>query len=175
MSGAPPRGERCVSAAVVSPERARLRPMRETDVPAVLEVERAAYEFPWTRTIFRDCLRVGYFCFVYETPQGLIGHGLMSVAAGECHLLNICVHPSYQRRGLGRAMVDFLLRIARRQGVRVALLEVRISNVNAYKLYTDMGFDEIGIRKDYYPARNGREDAIILARDLTLDVEPEKK
>jgi [ribosomal protein S18]-alanine N-acetyltransferase len=157
-----------VNAAVVSPERARLRPMREVDLAAVLEVERASYEFPWTRAIFRDCLRVGYSCLVYETPHGLIGHGLMSVGAGECHLLNVCVHPSYQRRGLGRAMIDYLLRVGKRKGARVALLEVRISNVAAYKLYIEMGFDEIGIRKDYYPARNGREDAIILARDLTL-------
>jgi [ribosomal protein S18]-alanine N-acetyltransferase len=164
-----------MSAAIIAPERARLRPMRETDLAAVLDVERAAYEFPWTRAIFRDCLRVGYQCFVYETPTGLIGHGLMSVGAGECHLLNICVHPSYRRRGLGRTMVDFLLRLAKRKGARVALLEVRLSNVGAYKLYTDMGFDEIGIRKEYYPARQGREDAIILARDLTLDAVPPGK
>jgi [ribosomal protein S18]-alanine N-acetyltransferase len=161
-----------MSAAVVSPDRPRLRPMREADLSAVMEVEKASYEFPWTRAIFRDCLRVGYYCFVYETPAGLIGHGLMSIGAGECHLLNICVHPDHQRRGLGRAMIDFLLMLAKRKGARIALLEVRVSNVGAYKLYTDMGFDEIGIRKDYYPAKNGREDAIILARDLTVAVSP---
>ena len=158
-----------MSAAVVSTDRPRLRPMRETDVNAVLEVERASYEFPWTRAIFRDCLRVGYFCFVYEAPTGLAGHGIMSVAAEECHLLNICVHPEFQRRGLGRALVNFLLLFARRKHAHVALLEVRVSNVGAYRLYTQLGFDEIGIRKDYYPARYGREDAIILARDLTLE------
>ncbi|MBI3898046.1 MAG: ribosomal protein S18-alanine N-acetyltransferase [Gammaproteobacteria bacterium] len=161
-----------MSAAVVAPERARLRPMREADLTAVMDVERASYEFPWTRSIFRDCLRVGYFCYVYETPAGVIGHGLMSIGAGECHLLNICVRPDYQRRGLGRAMVNYLVKLARRQGARVALLEVRVSNTAAYKLYTSLGFDEIGIRKDYYPARDGREDAIILARDLTLDRDP---
>lgn len=158
-----------MSAAVVSPDRPRLRPMRETDLHAVLEVERAAYEFPWSRAIFRDCLRVGYHCFVYETAVGLVGHGIMSVGAEECHLLNICVHPDYQRRGLGRALVNFLLSFARRKRAHVALLEVRASNASAYKLYTQLGFDEIGIRKDYYPARYGREDAIILARDLTLE------
>lgn len=161
-----------MSAAVISPDRPRLRPMRELDLPAVIEVERSAYEFPWTRAIFRDCLRVGYHCFVYETPTGLIGHGLMSIGAGECHLLNICVHPEHQRKGLGRAMINFLLMLARRKGARVALLEVRMSNTRAYKLYTEMGFDEIGIRKDYYPARAGREDAIILARDLTVTPAP---
>jgi ribosomal-protein-alanine N-acetyltransferase len=158
-----------MSAAVVMPDRPRLRPMHETDLNTVIEVERAAYEFPWTRSIFRDCLRVGYVCFVYETAAGLVGHGIMSVGAGECHLLNICVHPEHQRRGLGRALISFLLLLAKRKNARVALLEVRVSNTGAYRLYTQLGFDEIGIRKEYYPARNGREDAIILARDLTLD------
>lgn len=158
-----------MSAAVVAPDRPRLRPMREADLNAVLEVERSSYEFPWTRSIFRDCLRVGYYCFVYEVPTSLVGHGIVSVAAEECHLLNICVHPEYQRRGLGRALVNFLLMFSRRKRAKVALLEVRVSNTGAYKLYTQLGFDEIGIRKDYYPARFGREDAIILARDLTVD------
>lgn len=161
-----------MSAAVVAPDHPRLRPMREADLNAVLQVERAAYEFPWTRAIFRDCLRVGYYCFVYETAAGLIGHGIMSVSAEESHLLNICVHPDYQRRGFGRLLVDFLLRHARRKRAQVALLEVRVSNIRAYKLYTQLGFDEIGIRKEYYPARHGREDAIILARDLTLEDVP---
>jgi [ribosomal protein S18]-alanine N-acetyltransferase len=161
-----------VSAAVVAPDRPRLRPMRTADLNAVLEVERSSYEFPWTRAIFRDCLRVGYYCFVYETSAGLVGHGIVSILAEECHLLNICVHPEYQRRGLGRGLVNFLLMFARRKRARVALLEVRVSNTGAYKLYTQLGFDEIGIRKDYYPARYGREDAVILARDLTLDNTP---
>jgi [ribosomal protein S18]-alanine N-acetyltransferase len=158
-----------VSAAVVSTGQPRLRPMREADLNAVIEVERASYEFPWTRAIFRDCLRVGYFCFVYEAPAALVGHGIMSVAAEECHLLNICVHPEHQRHGLGRALVNFLLSFARRKRAQVALLEVRVSNTAAYRLYTQLGFDEIGIRKDYYPARYGREDAIILARDLSFE------
>jgi len=159
-----------MSAAIISPDRPRLRPMREADLNTVLEVERSAYEFPWTRAIFRDCMRVGYYCFVYEASRGgLTGHGIMSIGAEECHLLNICVHPEYQRQGLGRALIHFLLMLAQRKRAQVALLEVRMSNVGAYKLYTQLGFDEIGIRKDYYPARQGREDAIILARDLTLD------
>ena len=156
-----------MSAVALAPEPS-LRPMRESDLPAVLVVEQSAYEFAWTLAIFRDCLRVGYHCWVYEGPHGLIGHGVMSVAAGECHLLNICVHPDYQRRGLGSALVSFLLDRARRMGARVALLEVRVSNAAGYRLYVKLGFDEIGVRKHYYPARHGREDAIILARDLTV-------
>ncbi len=146
--------------------RIRLRAMHAADLPAVLEVEQSAYEFPWTLDIFRDCLRVGYDCYVLEGPDGLVGHGIMSVAAGECHLLNICVHPLYQRRGLGRALVEFLLKRAREKGARTALLEVRASNRVAHRLYTRLGFNEVGLRKGYYPARAGREDAIVLARDL---------
>ena len=139
------------------------------DLKAVMEVEQSSYEFPWTLPIFRDCLRVGCYCFVYETLEhGIIGHGIMSVAAAECHLLNICIHPDFQRQGLGEGMTLFLLDFARQKKARVALLEVRISNAAAYNLYIKLGFDEVGLRQNYYPARHGREDAIILARDLTV-------
>src|SRR5437879_647811 len=91
------------------------RPMCEADLERVIEVEQASYEFPWTIGIFRDCLRIGYECHVCEGPPGqsdLIGHGIMSIAAGECHLLNICIHPDWQQRGLGRQLVEFLLNVA---------------------------------------------------------------
>jgi len=153
--------------AVVTIREPLLRPMRKSDLNDVLAVEQAAYEFPWSLGIFRDCLRIGYDCHVYQMPHGLMGHGIMSVAMGECHLLNICVHPDYQRQGYGRQMVEYLLAQARSRNAVVALLEVRVRNVAAYRLYTALGFDEIGVRKAYYPAHNGREDAIILARDLT--------
>lgn len=155
--------------AVVISYQPLLRPMTGHDLEAVMEVEKASYEFPWTLPIFRDCLRVGCLCYVYESPQeGIIGHGIMSVAANECHILNICIHPDYQRLGLGEGMVLSMLDSAREKKARVALLEVRLSNTAAYKLYTKLGFDEVGLRKSYYPARRGREDAIILARDLTI-------
>ena len=152
--------------AVVSVAQPQLRPMTKADLTAVMEVEQAAYEFPWTVSILRDCLGVGYHCFVYEGPRGVIGHGVMSVGAGECHLLNICIHPEYQRRGLGRIMISRLLALARRRGARLALLEVRVSNTAAFDLYIKLGFTEIGMREEYYPARRGREDAILLAREL---------
>ena len=155
--------------AVVAAPQPIVRPMTGHDLPAILEIENASYEFPWTLPIFRDCLRVGCHCYVYESSRGILGHGIMSVAAGECHLLNICIHPNYQRQGLGEGMVLFLLDFARQKKARVALLEVRMSNTAAYRLYTKLGFDEVGLRKNYYPARHGREDAIILARDLTID------
>ncbi|MHB1513840.1 MAG: ribosomal protein S18-alanine N-acetyltransferase [Acidiferrobacter sp.] len=144
----------------------KLRAMRSEDLPFVMEVERQAYEFPWTEGIFRDCLRVGYCCRVLEDRGRLVGHGVISVAAGECHVLNLCIHPRHQRRGLGRYMLKHLLDVARAGHARVALLEVRRSNKGAYALYYALGFNEIGLRKNYYPARRGREDALVLARDL---------
>jgi ribosomal-protein-alanine N-acetyltransferase len=91
---------------------------------------------------------------VYESPQGIIGHGIMSVAVGECHILNICVHPDFQRRGLGEGMVLFLLDLARQKKARIALLEVRVSNAAAYQLYTKLGFDEVGTQAT--SSRQGR-------------------
>lgn len=149
----------------------RVRAMTEADLEHVLKVERLSYEFPWTFGIFRDCLRVGYHCYVCESAAGLIGHGVMSIAAGESHLLNICVHPEWQRRGLGRQLVEFLLEVARKREVKTVLLEVRVSNAAAYRLYASLGFNEVGTRHHYYPGRDGREDAMILA----LELQPQQK
>lgn len=146
-----------------------LRQMRATDLPAVLAIERASYEFPWTKAIFRDCLRVGYYCQVYDGHRDLFGYGIMSMGAGECHLLNICIHPDHRTRGLGTNLINHLLEVGRRAFASVAMLEVRVSNEAAYQLYRRMGFNEIGLRKNYYPARHGREDALILAQDITYD------
>ena len=143
-----------------------LRPMRQQDLPAVLDVEQAAYDHPWSENIFQDCLRVGYYCVVSEFDGRIVGHGIMSLGVGECHLLNICIHPDYQRRRLGNQLVNYLLDLARWKKIRMAFLEVRVSNQAAYKLYTKLGFDEIGVRKNYYPSPRGREDALILALDL---------
>jgi len=150
----------------VSGSSLKLRAMSLDDLPFVMQVEKLAYEFPWTEGIFRDCLRVGYCCRVLEDRGRLIGHGVMLVSTNECHLLNVCIHPSYQRRGLGRKLLLYLLEVARKGHATVALLEVRRSNKAAYALYNELGFNEIGVRKNYYPARRGREDAFVLARDL---------
>ncbi len=150
-----------------SAPKIKLRAMRLEDLPAVMEVEHLAYEFPWTEGIFRDCLRVGYCCRVLHEGGRLVGHGVMVVAAGECHILNICIHPRYQRRGLGRELLTHLLGVARKAQATIALLEVRRSNRGAYALYHALGFNEIGLRKNYYPARRGREDALVLALELS--------
>jgi ribosomal-protein-alanine N-acetyltransferase len=143
-----------------------LRPMRDHDVESVLGCERAAYEFPWSADIFSDCLRVGYNCWVVELGRLVVAHGIMSIGAGECHVLNLCVHPHWQGMGLGRRLLRRLLALARDKGADTAFLEVRVSNQLARALYASEGFCEIGERRGYYPARNGREDAVVLARAL---------
>lgn len=155
--------------AVIKPAPPRIRPMEIMDIKKVMKVELAAYEFPWTPNIFRDCLRVGYYCCVIEDAGVVIGHAVMSYAVGECHILNVCILPECQRQGLGRRMITHLVDVGRRNGARVAFLEVRLSNDAAYRLYENLGFTEVGIRKDYYPVEDGREDAMILAYDLGGD------
>jgi len=147
-------------------EPPRLRPMQEDDLDTVLSIERQAYPFPWTPGIFRDCLRAGYNCWVMDGRDGMVGYGVMSVAVGEAHILNLCVHPEVQGQGLGRRMLGHLLHLARRHGADISLLEVRPSNTGALRLYDKMGYNEVGRRPSYYPAHGGREDAIIMARNL---------
>jgi ribosomal-protein-alanine N-acetyltransferase len=143
--------------------------MREADLEQVLLIEQAAYPFPWTRGIFEDCLRVGYSCWVLAQGRWVLGYGVMSTAVGEAHVLNLCVRPDRQREGLGRRLLDHLLRLARGHHADIALLEVRPSNRGALALYRAAGFNEVGVRRGYYPGHNGREDALILALDLRLE------
>jgi len=146
-----------------------LRPMREDDLVAIHMIESRAYEFPWTVGIFRDCLRADYPSWVLYGDNGIVGYFLMSIAAGEAHVLNICVAPELQGQGHGRRLLHALLKVARARGVARVFLEVRPSNANAIALYHDEGFNEIGRRPRYYPAKDGREDALVLAMELLPD------
>lgn len=150
---------------------ARVRPMLEFDLPRVLEIERGAYPFPWSEGIFKDCLRVGYCCWVIERTPKLEGYGIMSVGAGESHILNLCVRKQSHGCGYGRQLLRYLLKIAREHHARTTLLEVRPSNAQALRLYHGIGFNEVGIRRAYYPGRKGREDALILAIELAAGVQ----
>lgn len=140
--------------------------MHEGDVRAVMEIERRAYQFHWTEGIFRDCLRVGYCCWVMELAGAVAGYGVMSLVVGEAHLLNICIAPEWQRRGYGRFLLGHFTALAEERGASQMFLEVRLSNAPALALYRSEGFNEVGMRKNYYPDEQGREDALILARDL---------
>ena len=138
--------------------------MQADDLYQVIEIERQSYPYPWTQVIFGDCLQAGYSCWVCGRLGVIEAYGIVSVALGESHLLNICVRPKSRQQGIGRKLLRHLVSIARRHNAEVMFLEVRPSNTTARALYEDEGFNELGSRRDYYPAGNGREDAIILAR-----------
>ncbi|MDN5781805.1 MAG: ribosomal protein S18-alanine N-acetyltransferase [Luteimonas sp.] len=146
--------------------KGRLRPMREDDLETVMEIEHRAYPFPWTHGIFRDCLRAGYPAWILHEDERLLGYGVLSVAADEAHVLNLCIDPRMQGHGLGRRLLRALLKLAYGHGARRMFLEVRPSNPHAVALYQDEGFNEIGRRPRYYPAHVGREDAIVMAIEL---------
>ena len=147
-----------------------IRPMHELDVPVIVAIERAAYQFPWSEGIFRDCLRVGYVCRVVDVGGDPAGYGIMSVGAGEAHILNVCIRDEFRGRGFARRLLLYLLERARASGMREAFLEVRPSNTAAARLYHSMGFEQVGMRRGYYQATVGREDAAVLRRVLTQDV-----
>ena len=139
-----------------------IREMISFDLEPVIAIEAESYEFPWTIGILSDCLRVGYKCFVYEVDGEIRGYAIISFVLDEAHLLNICIAPQYQGKGYGYAFLDWLLHFAKESGAKTMYLEVRISNNRAINLYQAMGFNETGIRRNYYPAKSGKEDAQLL-------------
>jgi ribosomal-protein-alanine N-acetyltransferase len=143
----------------------RVRKMTVSDLPEVLAIERKNYQFPWEEDIFKDCLKAGYSCWVCEELDKVLGYGLLSIAVGEAHILNISVDPAEQNQGIGRKLLENLIAVATGRAETI-FLEVRPSNTVAIALYKNVGFNEIGIRKGYYPAENGREDALMLALQL---------
>ncbi|MEN1940064.1 ribosomal protein S18-alanine N-acetyltransferase [Luteimonas sp. MJ246] len=161
-----------MSAVVVADaaQRPVMRPMRVEDLDAVMAVELRAYPYPWSIGIFRDCLFAGYPAWVLLEGGAFIGHGVLSVAADEAHVLNICIDPARQGRGHGRWLLRGMVEAARGHGACRVFLEVRPSNPAAIALYEDEGFNEIGRRPRYYPADKGRrEDAIVMAMELLAD------
>jgi ribosomal-protein-alanine N-acetyltransferase len=140
----------------------KFRAMTPGDVPAVGAMERAAYPFPWSEGIFRDCIRVGYLCRVADLEGEIVAYGIVAMGAGEAHILNLCVRGDLRSRGVGRQMLMLLLERARDAGVADAFLEVRPSNGLAISLYQSVGFTQVGLRKGYYQAEQGREDALVL-------------
>lgn len=141
-------------------------PMGEGDLDAVSSAERASYEFPWTRGNFLDSFAAGHGMWLARMDGALAGYAVYMMAVDEAHLLNITVLPEFRRRGLGRALLAHLCGLARDHGAGRMLLEVRAGNAAALALYQSFGFVRIGLRKGYYPAAAGREDAIVMAKPL---------
>ena len=141
--------------------------MTHDDLPMVSDIERRSYDFPWSHGVFRDCLLAGYHCVVLQHGDEVAGYGILSIAAGEAHILNLCVDPGFRSLGYGGRLLDEILARARLADVKQVFLEVRPSNTNALALYRKKGFHRIARRPAYYQARDGREDAEVLS--LRLD------
>jgi ribosomal-protein-alanine N-acetyltransferase len=148
------------------PRLVKFRAMTPGDLPAVAAIERTAYAFPWSEGIFRDCLRVGYLCRVADVDGEIIAYGIVAMGAGEAHILNLCVRPDLRGRSIGREMLMLLLERSRQAGMTDTFLEVRPSNLHAIALYQSVGFVQVGLRKGYYQAEGGREDALVLKLGL---------
>jgi ribosomal-protein-alanine N-acetyltransferase len=143
-----------------------IRRLSAQDVDRIYEIEQLAYPFPWSRGVFEDCLRVGYACFGLQIGKDLAGYTIFNWAAGEAHLLNLCIHPDWQERGYGSLLLEYSINHIARLEIETMFLEVRASNPSAIKLYKDRGFRVIGSRPSYYQAGDGREDAIVMCLQL---------
>lgn len=144
----------------------RLRPMTASDLDAMMAIERVNFPFPWTEGNFKDSMNSGYICLVMEQGKELMGYAVLMMVLDEAHLLNISVAQSHQGQGWGRYLLVQMMEIGREKGGLNMFLEVRPSNHSAIGLYESMGFNEMGIRPGYYPAHNGREDAVLMGMAL---------
>ena len=147
-------------------DQPRLEPMREADLAEVLAIEDAIYSHPWTRGNFADSLRAGHQCWTWRDGAELVGYFVLLVAAGEAHLLNLSVAAARQRCGHGSTLLGEVTRIARARGAQHVFLEVRPTNLGAKALYRRFSFRQVALRPGYYPAHDGREDALVLTLAL---------
>jgi ribosomal-protein-alanine N-acetyltransferase len=154
---------------VITPIRevpVELRTMVHDDIAQVADIERRSYDFPWSHGVFRDCLLAGYHCIVIEREERAVGYSILSIAAGEAHILNLCVDPKFRQLGYGERLLEEILERAGNAEVGEVFLEVRPSNSKAIALYNKKGFRQVASRPAYYQAREGREDAAVLAKRL---------
>jgi len=139
-----------------------IRRLGQKDVDRIYEIEKLAYPFPWSRSLFVDCLNAGYTFFGLQIGKDLAGYTIINWAASEAHLLNLCVHPDWQHRGYGSLLLEYAINHVARHDNDSMFLEVRTSNERAAKLYQNRGFKIIGNRRSYYQAGDSREDAIVM-------------
>lgn len=140
--------------------------MTLADIDAVMQIEQQVHSHPWTRGNFKDSLVSGHICKVYADTQVIIGYAVMMPAVDEVDLLDIGIASNHQRKGLGKKLLNELLALAKELKFARMILEVRPSNIAALALYRSAAFSEIGLRHGYYPAQQGREDAIVMEHKL---------
>ncbi len=151
--------------AVLKP-RYEFRPMVARDLDAIMQIEPHIYSHPWTRGNFSDSLKSEHSAWVLEADDQIIGYSLMMMVLDEAHLLNLSIAKAYQKQGLGRLLLEYMIQVARQQKAANMFLEVRASNISAIALYENIGFNEMAIRRNYYPAHHGREDAVLMGLAL---------
>jgi ribosomal-protein-alanine N-acetyltransferase len=144
----------------------KMRVMSTSDLDAVMAIERVNFPYPWTEGNFKDSMSSGYICLVMEQADQVVGYAVLMMVLDEAHLLNISVDKAYQGKGWGRYLLLHMMDVGRGKGGLNMFLEVRPSNHSALGLYESMGFNEMGIRPGYYPAHNGREDAVLMGMAL---------
>ncbi|MDO6441272.1 MULTISPECIES: ribosomal protein S18-alanine N-acetyltransferase [unclassified Marinobacter] len=140
-----------------------IRPLEPEDLPEMLDIELQGYSHPWSEGVFLDCFKPSYRLWGICQFGSLVGYAVVSYILDEVHLLNLCIHPGCRGRGAGRLLLRHLVEEANREGMNQVILEVRLSNSTASKLYRSEGFEEIGRRPRYYPAASGWEDARVMA------------
>lgn len=142
------------------------RALLERDLSGVAAIEAGVYVYPWTMGNFRDSLLSGHQCIGCWAGNELIGYAIVMTALDEAHLLNLAVASVWQGRGVGARFLQYLIETCRRQKLDMLYLEVRPSNLPARRMYDHFGFQKLGMRRDYYPAPTGREDALFLGLNL---------
>lgn len=143
-----------------------LFPMEACDLDAVAALEISVQAFPWSRGNFADSLQAGHSVWVCRIGGDLVGFSIVMIVLDEAHLLNVAVGERYQGKGYGARLLLQAMQHARQHGAEKFLLEVRPSNQRAVELYRNLGFRQIGVRRGYYPAALGREDALVFEREL---------
>ena len=133
---------------------------------SVLEIERESNPYPWTARNFTDCIEKGYYSMVLEDNERLVGFAIMAISSEESHLLNIGVNKDFRGSGFGEQILKKMIIAAEVMGSKKIILEVRVSNKIAYRLYEKLGFHEIGEREKYYRLPEGREDAYVMSKTL---------
>jgi len=143
-----------------------IRLAQDSDLDVIFKNEKAAYDIPWSEKLLKDCLDSRYTCWLMLQNKRPIGHMIFQKVLDEIHLHNVCVNPQFQKNGYGSLWIDHLYGYAKKNLVKDIILEVRVSNLTAKKLYAKRGFREIGLRKGYYKAKDGKEDALVMKAHL---------
>ncbi len=145
------------------------RAIRDCDISAVATIEKDVYAFPWSPGNFRDSLLSGYQCWGCWAENQLIGYAIIMVALEEAHLLNFAIARAWQGRRAGAKFLGFVVEESQRTRCEMLYLEVRPTNLMGRRLYERFGFKQLGLRRDYYPAVTGREDALFLGLNIAVE------